>query len=66
MAKVPFCGGEIEVGAYVKEKEEFRIMLAQIEVLGEPYLDALEKQGIKFDADGQMRELLKHRERYGI
>ena len=55
---VPFCNGVIEVPMCQAVHGEFRILLAQLEVLGIPYLDALEKQGIFIEHKEEIRKLL--------
>ena len=62
MAEIPFCGTTIDVGEIVCKKEEFLILVAQIEILGIPYLDALLEKGIYIDINGQMRKILKERD----
>ena len=66
MAKIPFCNGYLDVGEYISKEKDFRVMVAQIEVLGTAYLDALQKQDIYIDKNGQMRDLLKERAAHGI
>jgi len=64
MKKYPFCKGEIEFDFGDDHPEEhFKLMLAQLEILGVPYLDALKKQGFAFDekTEERMRHLLRYR-----
>ena len=52
---IPFCNGKLEVGTGTLE---YRIILAQLEILGIPYLDALEKQNVLLEHKEEIRKLL--------
>lgn len=59
MPELPFRNSSIRVGHYTALDKEFRAQLALLEVLGLPYLNALEKQNIKIDINGQIRKILE-------
>jgi len=61
--QIPFRGKTIEVGAYVSVQGDFRIQLALLEVLGLPYLEALDRQNVHMDVDGQIRKILEEEEK---
>lgn len=56
---IPFCNGTLEVKCGTSIQGEYRILLAQLEVLGIPYLDALEKHSILLDHKEEIRKLLQ-------
>jgi hypothetical protein len=55
---IPFCNKMLEISCALAVHGEYRIILAQLEILGIPYLDALEKQGIFLEHKEKIRELL--------
>jgi hypothetical protein len=59
MRELPFKDSKIKVGHYIALDKEFRARLALLEVLGLSYLDALEKQNINIDINGQLRKILE-------
>ena len=62
---IGFCDEIIEIGSYLylREKESIGLILAQLEVLGIPYLDALIKQGVSLPIDQEiLRKILNRQE----
>jgi len=46
---IEFLGEKITLPKFTTLDVNYRILLAQLEILGTPYLDALKRQGIYFD-----------------